>query len=145
MPSGKVTVVGSPRGGGKPQASVSGGHFSPGFSVFVLKAVSGRTTHPGAGLETLQMPSPSNPNSSISADSGIEEIAFEELFWIPMSASSAPSYGPCEGSDSTVVSVSVAVNRNWQLVSSSTAGHCVNAAFADGARYTRNRARELTP
>ncbi|MFI4985700.1 MAG: hypothetical protein ACHQAV_06935 [Solirubrobacterales bacterium] len=51
----------------------------------------GSTTHPGAGLLTLQMPSPSNPNSSISAESGIEEIAFEELSTMPIKASSEPS------------------------------------------------------
>jgi hypothetical protein len=60
---------------------------------------------------------------------------------MPIKASSAASYGGCEASCSIVVSLSVTLNRNWQLVSMPIAGHCVKAAFAaDGADSEKREA-----
>src|SRR5438067_849310 len=139
IPVGKDSPAGSPAGGGKLHASGPGGHFSPGFAVAAPELFLGCTTHPaGTGSPPgLQRPSFSNPNSEFSADRGIALIAFEELFWTPMSASSEPSYGPCVLSSATWTPASVTVIKNWQLPSLYTGGHCGKAASApDGASKT---------
>ena len=58
------------------------------------------------------------------------EIGAEELFTTPISASSAPSYGPWLGSVWTVLPLLVTVIRNWQPEFGSTGGHCVNCGTA---------------
>src|SRR5947209_6029975 len=117
MDSGNVIVGSPPEASGNPHSvnRPAEGHGSPiGWVGFPLEEVSDRITHPGAigPSPGLQIPSFSNPNSSASADTGSEEIGLEELFCTPIRASSIPSNGPWDGSDWTVVSVSVIVNRN---------------------------------
>src|SRR2546421_9844601 len=91
----KLTLAGSPFGGRKPHTSkVNSVHSLKASFWASLEPFSGNTTHPSSPegrLVTLQIPSDSNPNNSFSADRGIEEIGFEELFTMPISASSAPS------------------------------------------------------
>src|SRR5437016_3627074 len=91
----KLTFAGSAAGGRKPQTSnVASVHSLPASGCFTWDSFSGSTTHPvgpDGRFVTLQIPSDSKPNSSFSADRGIEEIGFEELFTMPISASSDPS------------------------------------------------------
>ena len=75
----------------------------------------------------LQMPSPSKPNrSEPGTASGSSDTGEDELLSTPISESSDASYGPWLGSCRTVSVLLLTSIRNWQPVSSSTAGHSVN-------------------
>src|SRR5260221_470483 len=61
-------------------------------------------------------------------------IDVDESFWTPISVSSMPSNGPCEGSPYTpTCPVGVIRISSAQLVSTPIAGHCVNGADGSAA------------
>jgi hypothetical protein len=70
------------------------------------------------------MPSPSNPKALLPGTlSGNAVIAFEELFWTPISESSDDSYAGWVASCAMEGPAAVIVIRNWQPASASTGGH----------------------